>query len=136
MTVEPMASERRPPVRDPDMDEVRAMIFELRFPRDIQRLRQTSPNSQVISRKSWRESTQVPKPQSTVFVGGLAPEMDEGAVRLLFIQFDHLIHTFGDDFWSFPAEGLCWNWLLELDPSALHVSSVTGTVAVLEIVER
>lgn len=100
MTVEPMASERRPPVRDPDMDEVRAMIFELRFPRDIQRLRQTSPNSQVISRKSWRESTQVPKPQSTVFVGGLAPEMDEGAVRLLFIQFDHLIHTFRDDFWS------------------------------------
>lgn len=35
-----------------------------------------------------------------------------------------------------PAEGLCWNWLLELEPSALHVSSVTGTVAVLEIVER
>ncbi len=73
----------------------------------------------------------MPKPQSTVFVGGLAPEMDEGGVRLLFVQLNPSWAEF-----LFFHQGLCWNWLLELDPSALHVSSVTGTVAVLEIVER
>ena len=83
LTVEPMSSERKPPVKAPE--RIWSSPPPNKHGQEMTRDDKNAPiepisySSHVTRNVDFCSVAEVPKPQSTVFVGGLAPEMDEGA---------------------------------------------------------